>query len=104
MALDAAEFDWAVPADHPAFAGHFPARPIVPGVVLLDQALVFAAQMRGRPDLDGWQVAQAKFFVPVGPSQALRFALQTTPRGAIAFRVSCEGQEVAAGSLVPPAP
>ena len=30
----------------------------------------------------GWQVAQAKFFVPVGPGQTLRFALQTTPRGA----------------------
>jgi 3-hydroxyacyl-[acyl-carrier-protein] dehydratase len=102
--MDAAEFSWAVPPDHPAFAGHFPARPIVPGVVLLDHALVFAAQMLGRPRSGGWQVAQAKFFVPVGPSQLLRFALQTTPRGAVAFSVSCEGREVAAGSLVPPPP
>ena len=45
--MDTAEFVWAVPPDHPAFAGHFPGRPIVPGVVLLDQALLFAAQMRG---------------------------------------------------------
>jgi 3-hydroxymyristoyl/3-hydroxydecanoyl-(acyl carrier protein) dehydratase len=104
MAMDAAEFGWVVPPDHPAFAGHFPARPIVPGVVLLDQALVFAGRMLDRPSLGGWQVAQAKFFVPVGPSQVLRFALQTTPRGAIAFSVRCEGREVAAGSLVPPAP
>lgn len=102
--MDAAEFTWAVPPDHPAFAGHFPARPIVPGVVLLDHAIMFAGQLLQRPDAAGWQVAQAKFFVPVGPSQVLRFALQVTPRGAVAFSVSGEGREVAAGSLVPPAP
>jgi 3-hydroxymyristoyl/3-hydroxydecanoyl-(acyl carrier protein) dehydratase len=102
--MDSAEFGWAVPPDHPAFAGHFPARPIVPGVVLLDQALLFAGQMRGQPPAAGWQIAQAKFFVPVGPSQRLQFALQTTPRGAIDFSVRCEGREVAAGKLVPPAP
>lgn len=102
--MGTAEFTWTVPADHPAFAGHFPARPIVPGVVLLDQALLLAMQMRGTAPASGWQVAQAKFFVPVAPSQVLRFTLQTTPRGAIAFRVSCEGREVATGNLVPPAP
>ncbi len=100
--MDAAEFDWTVPVDHPAFAGHFPSRPIVPGVVLLDQAILFALQMRGADSAAQWQVAQAKFFVPVGPSQHLHFALKTTPRGAIAFAVTCDGKEVAAGSLVPP--
>ena len=102
--MDTAEFVWAVPPDHPAFAGHFPGRPIVPGVVLLDQALLFAAQMRGEVGGGGWQVAQAKFFVPVGPGQSLRFALQTTPRGAVTVSVTCEGVEVATASLVPPAP
>ncbi len=102
--MDTAEFVWAVPPDHPAFAGHFPGRPIVPGVVLLDQALLFAAQMRGEAGRGGWQVAQAKFFVPVGPGQTLRFALQTTPRGALTVSVTCEGVEVATASLVPPAP
>ena len=64
-----AESSWTVPADHPAFAGHFPSRPIVPGVVLLDHAIVLAGQLLGRPHEGGWQVAQAKFFVPVGPAQ-----------------------------------
>ncbi len=101
--MDAAEFTWVVPPDHPAFAGHFPGRPIVPGVVLLDHALLLAARMQGLSASGGWQVSQAKFFVPVGPSQALQFALRTTPRGAIAISVTCEGREVAAGTLVPPA-
>ena len=99
-----AESSWTVPADHPAFAGHFPSRPIVPGVVLLDHAIVLAGQLLGRPYEGGWQVAQAKFFVPVGPAQVVHFSLQTTPRGSVAFSVTCEGVEVATGSLVPPTP
>jgi len=102
--MNTAEFVWAVPPDHLAFAGHFPGRPIVPGVVLLDQALLFAAQMRGEAGRTGWQIAQAKFFVPVGPGQTLRFALQTTARGTVALSVTCEGVEVTTGILVPPAP
>lgn len=103
--MDSAEFFWTVPVDHPAFAGHFPTRPIVPGVVLLDQAILCAARLSGAAiPTAGWQVAQAKFFVPVGPGAVLRFALQTTARGGIGFRVDCEGQEVASGNLLPPTP
>lgn len=102
--MDTAEFGWAVPPGHPAFAGHFPARPIVPGVLLLDHALLLATRWKGRESAPGWRVAQAKFFVPVGPSEPLRFVLQATPRGSIAFSVRlADGREAASGSLVPPA-
>lgn len=98
-----AEFRWQVPADHPAFPGHFPGRPIVPGVVLLDRAILFAENMLGRPGLN-WQVGNAKFFSPVGPDEMLSFTLTPKPSGAIAFTVRATDRDVAAGSLTPPAP
>ena len=101
-----AEFHWTVPADHPAFPGHFPGRPIVPGVVLLDRAIRCAEILLGRPGL-AWQVGNAKFLSPVGPGETLRFALVEKASGAVAFTVRAidhaAGRDVASGSLTPPA-
>ena len=101
-----AEYRWLVPADHPAFAGHFPGNPIVPGVVLLDRAILFAEEMLGDAGKSGlnWQVGNAKFFSPVSPEEALTFALTTKPSGAISFTVRAAERDVASGSLTPAAP
>ena len=60
--------------DHPAFAGHFPGAPIVPGVVLLDAAMYAALQTQRSStsgDVDNaspvCQISSAKFLSPVGP-------------------------------------
>ncbi|MBL8429256.1 MAG: hypothetical protein JNJ95_05105 [Dechloromonas sp.] len=98
-----AEYRWIVPADHPAFAGHFPGNPIVPGVVLLDRAILFTERMLDRPGLN-WQVGNAKFFSPVLPEEALTFSLYTKPRGTISFTVRSAERDVASGSLTPAAP
>ena len=98
--MSSADYVWPVPADHPAFAGHFPGRPIVPGVVLLDQAILFAEQLLGRP-VAGWQVGNAKFLSPVGPQEELTFSLLTKPSGAIALTVRAADRDVASGSLTP---
>lgn len=70
-----------IAADHPALPGHFPGRPIVPGVVLLDQALlaVLPALAAGRTLLRS-EIASAKFLSPVGPGETLQLqtAVQST--------------------------
>ncbi len=43
-----------IAADHPSFAGHFPAFPVLPGAVLLDETLRAIEQARGI-DLESWQ-------------------------------------------------
>jgi 3-hydroxymyristoyl/3-hydroxydecanoyl-(acyl carrier protein) dehydratase len=61
---------FTVAADHPSLPGHFPGRPIVPGVVLLDEALACL-----RPHLPGrLDVATVKFAAPVLPGQPVDVA------------------------------
>jgi 3-hydroxymyristoyl/3-hydroxydecanoyl-(acyl carrier protein) dehydratase len=84
---------WTVPIDHPAFAGHFPGRPIVPGVVLLDRLLSAVAVP--------CDIASAKFLSPAGPGEILEFTWQAQGSGTIKFDIACAGRRVATGSLVP---
>lgn len=93
---------WQVPAEHPAFAGHFPGYPIVPGVVLLDRVLQLAQAQLGNT-VGGWRVKQVKFLKPCGPLDELRFELQFDVRedsvGTWLFSVRTSDHEVASGSL-----
>jgi 3-hydroxymyristoyl/3-hydroxydecanoyl-(acyl carrier protein) dehydratase len=72
----------------------------MPGVVLLDRALLFAETLLGRP-ATAWQIGQAKFFNPVGPGEALEFRFQDTAGASIVFSIRAGEREVAAGSLKP---
>lgn len=92
---------WIVPADHPAFAGHFPGRPIVPGVVLLDRAILIAAGLLNHPATQ-LRLGNAKFLSPVGPGEALRFSFRPTANGGLAFDIRAADRDVATGSLTFP--
>lgn len=92
---------WQVAVDHPAFAGHFPGRPIVPGVLLLDRALALAAAATGTSE-NGWQVGNAKFLSPVGPGEWLTLTLKPGAGSSIAFTIHADTRLVASGSLTPP--
>lgn len=54
------------PAGHPAFPGHFPGSPVVPGALLLAAAL--DALGRGGA---GTRILSAKFLHPVGPDETI---------------------------------
>jgi 3-hydroxymyristoyl/3-hydroxydecanoyl-(acyl carrier protein) dehydratase len=87
-----------VPRDHPALAGHFPGRPIVPGVVLLDLTLAALAQALHRPE-QGVEIRSAKFPSPAGPGDVLELHYSPSAEGA-RFAVRAGGRTVASGVLV----
>lgn len=57
-------------ADHPALAGHFPGNPLLPGVVLLDEAIASIERARGMT-FGTFRLASVKFLQPVKPPATL---------------------------------
>ena len=85
-----------VAADHPAFDGHFPGQPLLPGVVLLAEVMEaalavpeLASQLGSAP-----RIAAAKFLAPVLPGDLLTITL-TNDATRLRFEVS-RGNTVAA--------
>lgn len=89
-----------VPADHPAFAGHFPGNPILPGVVLLDMALQAIAVSAGTR-LDACEIGAVKFLHPVHPGDPLEIRHQFSAGGAIRFDIAVGSRKIASGNIVP---
>ena len=64
-------------ADHPAAQGHFPGNPIVPGAVLLAEALCAVGAALGR-DLTRCRIASAKFPAASRPGDRIELEFSTT--------------------------
>ncbi len=84
--------------DHPAFAGHFPGMPIVPGVVLLDLALQAIGTAIGH-HLSACQIGSAKFLSPVAPGEPVQVHYALQANGAIRFDIVSAARKVATGSI-----
>lgn len=62
--------DFVVPHDHPCLPGHFPGRPVVPGVVVLDHVLQAVEALHG--PRAAARLPQVKFVQPLLPGQTAR--------------------------------
>jgi acyl-CoA synthetase (AMP-forming)/AMP-acid ligase II len=93
-ALERGERVFTVQSDHPAFAGHFPGHPVLPGVVLLALVMEALGDKAGPTP----RIENAKFLSPVKPGATLTLAL--TGQGARhAFELRQGDTAVARGQI-----
>ena len=96
---------FVIAADHPSLPGHFPGRPLVPGVVMLERVIeaVEAAQFAlGRAPLAApLRLPQVKFLQPLLPGELARIELAPV-EGAPArwrFRILRDAALLASGEV-----
>jgi 3-hydroxyacyl-[acyl-carrier-protein] dehydratase len=97
--------EWTPRADAPFFRGHYPGRPIVPGVLICESAIQAGAILCSgdRAVADGSvpvlaKIADARFRRPVAPGETLRFEVTLDERLAAArymtAKATCGGESV----------
>jgi 3-hydroxymyristoyl/3-hydroxydecanoyl-(acyl carrier protein) dehydratase len=89
-----------IASDHPALAGHFPGSPIVPGVVLLDEALYAIEQAaRERDPPSAWQIGAVKFHRVASPGEPLQLDVSWGADGLAHFQMRAASALIASGSV-----
>ena len=93
-----------VSAEHPAFAGHFPGQPLLPGVALLAEVLEALLAAPALAAIVGTtpRIGAAKFLAPVLPGARLVLQLSGGLHG-VRFELR-EGERIAALGQFEPAP
>jgi 3-hydroxyacyl-[acyl-carrier-protein] dehydratase len=94
-----------IDASHPSLPGHFPGRPIVPGVLLLDQVISRAERWLGHR-LSIAALAQAKFTQPLLPNEEATLSLtysepepEPEPEPELKFEIYKDSDRIAQGSF-----
>jgi 3-hydroxyacyl-[acyl-carrier-protein] dehydratase len=89
-----------IAADHPAFAGHFPGRPVLPGVALLAEVLEAALREAALAACIGSEprLAVVKFLAPVRPGASLVIDFRLGAR-TLEWRVGDGMRDVASGQI-----
>jgi 3-hydroxyacyl-[acyl-carrier-protein] dehydratase len=90
---------FSISTDHPSLPGHFPGRPIVPGVVLLERVLEAIEAIHG--PLGALRLPQVKFAQPLLPGERAQVVVSgDAPRWR--FRVLRGETLLASGEVVQP--
>jgi 3-hydroxyacyl-[acyl-carrier-protein] dehydratase len=84
--------------DHPSIAGHFPGRPVVPGVVILGEVL--ETIRLAEPDLKTViGIPVAKFASPLKPGECFVIQVTRTAPEQVSFICRAGGRWVASGVI-----
>jgi len=88
---------FVIEPDHPSLPGHFPGRPLVPGVVLLERVVAAIEAAQGAPG--PLRLPQVKFMQPLLPGEEASIELEgATPRWR--FRILRGDTLLASGEIV----
>lgn len=87
-----------MPHDHPAFPGHFPDDPIVPGVLILEQ-VQNALAIREERSVVVVGASIIKFVSPLRPGEELVISLEDNLENLVSFKCSSHGRTIASGTL-----
>src|SRR6266850_1891705 len=77
---DTTTFEFMFSPEDPTFAGHFPGRPILPGVFQLEMTRV-AAELVLHCSLSVREIRKAKFQRPILPEETVRLELKVSTNG-----------------------
>ena len=86
------------PADHAAAQGHFPGNPIIPGALLLAEALRAIETSLGK-SLCPYQIRSAKFTRPVRPGERVSIDFSRRDEKRISFSCKVGATTVLAGEI-----
>lgn len=90
--------EFTISAAHPALAGHFPGAPVVPGVLLLAEALDQIEATSG-VTLSYRRIVSAKFLRPVGPGETVTVQYQQPDDLTLTIHLCSAGDPVARVTL-----
>jgi len=83
-------------ASHPCGVGHFPGNPIIPGALLLDEALArIAADLSIQNAI--WHVKSAKFPQAARPGDTVLASYSLASGGEVRFECTVSGKKVLSG-------
>jgi len=88
--------------DHPSSRGHFEGNPIIPGAVLLSEAILAIERSIGAPRAP-FSISSAKFLRPARPGDRVVIEFSRSG-GEISFSCAVEGRIVLTGRMSCPGP
>jgi len=93
------EVSRTIPSDHPSLPGHFPDRPIVPAVVILDEVIGALAEWHANDCVTG--IGSVKFLAPLEPDQPflIKF-LERSEAGTVDFVCRIGSRNIVLGRLL----